>query len=89
MRDEAFTHVEGHKKFAELHQSSSVFPYLLVNIGSGVSIIKASQPSLRPAPGPREVSQFQGPRFGGQHHQGKPALSGPCPGTGPLTESQA
>ncbi|KAF9589661.1 hypothetical protein IFM89_026795 [Coptis chinensis] len=36
---EAFTHVEGQKKFIQIDQND-LFPYLLVNIGSGVSIIK-------------------------------------------------
>lgn len=43
MRDEAFTHFEGQKRFVEVRQRD-VFPYLLVNIGSGVSIIKVLSP---------------------------------------------
>ncbi|KAL6493540.1 Pantothenate kinase 2, mitochondrial [Orobanche gracilis] len=39
IRHEAFTHKEGHKEFVQIH-SNDLFPYLLVNIGSGVSIIK-------------------------------------------------
>ncbi|CAI5482744.1 unnamed protein product [Closterium sp. Yama58-4] len=39
IRDEAFTHLEGEKQFVEMH-SENIFPYLLVNIGSGVSILK-------------------------------------------------
>lgn len=39
IRDEAFTHMEGHKQFVQLDQND-LFPYLLVNIGSGVSMIK-------------------------------------------------
>ncbi|XP_068663639.1 pantothenate kinase 2-like [Aristolochia californica] len=36
---EAFTHMEGRKEFVQIDQNS-LFPYLLVNIGSGVSMIK-------------------------------------------------
>ncbi|KAI8013786.1 Pantothenate kinase 2 [Camellia lanceoleosa] len=36
---EAFTHMEGQKEFVQIDQNE-LFPYLLVNIGSGVSMIK-------------------------------------------------
>ncbi|KAH9616555.1 hypothetical protein KSS87_020714 [Heliosperma pusillum] len=36
---EAFTYVDGQKEFVQI-DSSDLFPYLLVNIGSGVSMIK-------------------------------------------------
>ncbi|XP_071902178.1 pantothenate kinase 2-like [Coffea arabica] len=39
IRHEAFTHMEGHKAFVQIDQND-LFPYLLVNVGSGVSIIK-------------------------------------------------
>ncbi|WCJ36080.1 pantothenate kinase 2 [Euphorbia peplus] len=39
IRHEAFTHVEGHKEFTQI-DVNDLFPYLLVNIGSGVSMIK-------------------------------------------------
>ncbi|XP_047316835.1 pantothenate kinase 2 [Impatiens glandulifera] len=39
IRHEAFTHMEGRKEFVQIDQNE-LFPYLLVNIGSGVSIIK-------------------------------------------------
>lgn len=39
IRDEAFTHMEGQKKFVQIDHNE-MFPYLLVNIGSGVSMIK-------------------------------------------------
>ncbi|KAI0523994.1 hypothetical protein KFK09_003358 [Dendrobium nobile] len=39
IRHEAFTHMEGQKEFVQIDQHD-LFPYLLVNIGSGVSIIK-------------------------------------------------
>lgn len=39
IRDEAFTHLEGHKKFFQI-DPNDMFPYLLVNVGSGVSMIK-------------------------------------------------
>ncbi|RDX74078.1 Pantothenate kinase 2, partial [Mucuna pruriens] len=39
IRHEAFTHMEGQKKFVQI-DPNDLFPYLLVNIGSGVSMIK-------------------------------------------------
>ncbi|RAL41205.1 hypothetical protein DM860_017754 [Cuscuta australis] len=39
IRHEAFTHMEGHKEFVQIDHND-LFPYLLVNIGSGVSMIK-------------------------------------------------
>ncbi|XP_043813391.1 pantothenate kinase 2 isoform X4 [Manihot esculenta] len=39
IRHEAFTHMEGHKKFVQIDHND-LFPYLLVNVGSGVSMIK-------------------------------------------------
>ncbi|KAF8364731.1 hypothetical protein HHK36_033288 [Tetracentron sinense] len=39
IRHEAFTHIEGQKEFVQIDHND-LFPYLLVNIGSGVSIIK-------------------------------------------------
>lgn len=42
IRHEAFTHMEGQKEFVQIDHND-LFPYLLVNIGSGVSIIKVMQ----------------------------------------------
>nr|KYP50962.1 Pantothenate kinase 2 [Cajanus cajan] len=39
IRHEAFTHMEGQKEFVQI-DPNDMFPYLLVNIGSGVSMIK-------------------------------------------------
>ncbi|WOL02923.1 pantothenate kinase 2 [Canna indica] len=39
IRHEAFTHKDGQKEFVQIDHND-LFPYLLVNIGSGVSIIK-------------------------------------------------
>ncbi|KAI3995959.1 hypothetical protein MKX01_004114 [Papaver californicum] len=39
IRHEVFTYIEGQKEFVQIDQKN-LFPYLLVNIGSGVSIIK-------------------------------------------------
>lgn len=39
IRHEAFTHMEGHKEFVQIDQID-LFPYLLCNVGSGVSMIK-------------------------------------------------
>ena len=41
IRHEAFTHIEGHKEFVQIDHND-LFPYLLVNIGSGVSMIKVN-----------------------------------------------
>ncbi|XP_043724235.1 pantothenate kinase 2-like isoform X2 [Telopea speciosissima] len=39
IRHEAFTHMEGQKEFVQIDHND-LFPYLLVNIGSGVGMIK-------------------------------------------------
>ncbi|URE13212.1 pantothenate kinase [Musa troglodytarum] len=39
IRHEAFTHMDGQKEFVQIDHND-MFPYLLVNVGSGVSIIK-------------------------------------------------
>ena len=53
-RDEAFTFSRGQKKFLpHLSEKQNLFPYLLVNIGSGVSILR-----VRPA---RTLSFLVGP----------------------------
>ncbi|KVH98936.1 protein of unknown function DUF89 [Cynara cardunculus var. scolymus] len=39
IRHEAFTHKEGHKEFVQIDHNE-LYPYLLVNIGSGVSMMK-------------------------------------------------
>ncbi|GLJ53849.1 hypothetical protein SUGI_1149730 [Cryptomeria japonica] len=39
IRHEEFTHMEGRKEFVQIDQND-LFPYLLCNIGSGVSMIK-------------------------------------------------
>ncbi|KAL9681382.1 hypothetical protein QQ045_013165 [Rhodiola kirilowii] len=39
IRHEAFTHMEGQKEFVQIDHND-LYPYLLVNIGSGVSMIK-------------------------------------------------
>ncbi|KAL5723803.1 pantothenate kinase [Ranunculus cassubicifolius] len=39
IRHEAFTHMEGQKKFVQIDQND-LYPFLLVNVGSGVSMIK-------------------------------------------------
>ncbi|GAQ88623.1 pantothenate kinase 2 [Klebsormidium nitens] len=45
VRDEAYTHMDGRKQFVHFSQPSDLFPYLLVNIGSGVSMIKVNEDS--------------------------------------------
>lgn len=39
MHDEAFTYMNGEKEYVQIDQKD-LYPYLLVNIGSGVSMIK-------------------------------------------------
>ena len=39
IRHEAYTHMEGEKEFVQI-EPNDLYPYLLVNVGSGVSIIK-------------------------------------------------
>ncbi|PWZ14619.1 Pantothenate kinase 2 [Zea mays] len=39
IRHEAFTHMDGQKQYVQIDQND-LFPFLLVNVGSGVSIIK-------------------------------------------------
>ena len=39
IRHEAFTHMEAEKEFVQI-DPNDLYPYLLVNVGSGVSIIK-------------------------------------------------
>ena len=39
IRHEAFTHMEAEKAFVQI-DPNDLYPYLLVNVGSGVSIIK-------------------------------------------------
>jgi type II pantothenate kinase len=41
IRHEAFTHMDGQKEYVQIDQND-MFPYLLVNVGSGVSIIKVT-----------------------------------------------
>eukprot|EP00897_Mesotaenium_endlicherianum_P000944 jgi/Mesen1/10850/ME000093S10365 len=53
VRDEAYTHLDSEKQFVELDQND-IFPFLLVNIGSGVSILKGS---------PKVLSNVRGKGF--------------------------
>lgn len=46
IRHEAFTHMEGQKEFVQIDHND-LFPYLLVNIGSGVSMIKVYMSLLK------------------------------------------
>lgn len=41
IRHEAFTHMDGQKQYVQIDQND-LFPFLLVNVGSGVSIIKVT-----------------------------------------------
>ncbi|KAH7434622.1 hypothetical protein KP509_06G026300 [Ceratopteris richardii] len=56
IRDEAFTHVDGQKQFVQI-DPNDMFPYLLVNIGSGVSMIKVD--------GEGEFQRVSGTNVGG------------------------
>ncbi|XP_030927834.1 pantothenate kinase 1-like [Quercus lobata] len=53
---EAFTHISGKKTYVNIDHSD-LFPYLLVNIGSGVSIIKVT--------GNKKFKRVTGTQFGG------------------------
>ncbi|CAI5972653.1 unnamed protein product [Closterium sp. NIES-65] len=69
IRDEAFTHLEGEKQFVEMH-SGNIFPYLLVNIGSGVSILKVD--------GPQQYERVSGTNLGGGTFWGLGSLLTGC-----------
>ncbi|GJP44935.1 hypothetical protein CLOM_g4333 [Closterium sp. NIES-68] len=69
IRDEAFTHLEGEKQFVEMH-AGNIFPYLLVNIGSGVSILKVD--------GPQQYERVSGTNLGGGTFWGLGSLLTGC-----------
>ena len=56
VQDEAFTYMDGQKEFAQIDQDN-LYPYLLVNIGSGVSMIKVD--------GPGKFERVSGTNVGG------------------------
>ncbi|XP_061990754.1 pantothenate kinase 1 [Rosa rugosa] len=56
VHDEAFTYMDGQKEFAQIDQED-LYPYLLVNIGSGVSMIKVD--------GPGKFERVSGTNVGG------------------------
>ncbi|GER38515.1 pantothenate kinase [Striga asiatica] len=69
IRHEAFTHMEGQKEFVQI-DSNDLFPYLLVNIGSGVSIIKVD--------GDGEFQRVSGTNVGGGTYWGLGRLLTKC-----------
>ncbi|XP_009600891.1 pantothenate kinase 2 [Nicotiana tabacum] len=69
IRHEAFTHMEGHKEFVQIDQNE-LFPYLLVNIGSGVSMIKVD--------GDGEFQRVSGTNVGGGTYWGLGRLLTKC-----------
>lgn len=69
IRHEAFTHMEGHKEFVQIDQND-LFPYLLVNIGSGVSIIKVD--------GDGQFQRISGTNVGGGTYWGLGRLLTKC-----------
>ena len=56
IRDEAFTFIEGRQSFVPI-DAEELYPYLLVNIGSGVSLIKVDSAE--------EYSRVSGTSLGG------------------------
>lgn len=56
VHDEAFTYMDGQKEFAQIDHDD-LYPYLLVNIGSGVSMIKVD--------GPGKFERVSGTNVGG------------------------
>ncbi|KAL6187058.1 hypothetical protein ACLB2K_043174 [Fragaria x ananassa] len=56
VQDEVFTYMDGQKEFAQIDQDN-LYPYLLVNIGSGVSMIKVD--------GPGKFERVSGTNVGG------------------------
>ncbi|CAL8158466.1 unnamed protein product [Prunus armeniaca] len=69
IRHEAFTHMEGHKEFVQIDQNE-LFPYLLVNIGSGVSMIKVD--------GDGKFQRISGTNVGGGTYWGLGRLLTKC-----------
>lgn len=69
IRHEAFTHMEGQKEFVQIDQND-MFPYLLVNIGSGVSMIKVD--------GERNYQRVSGTNVGGGTYWGLGRLLTKC-----------
>ncbi|PIA61935.1 hypothetical protein AQUCO_00200137v1 [Aquilegia coerulea] len=69
IRHEAFTHMEGQKNFVQIDQND-LFPYLLVNIGSGVSMIKVD--------GDGKFERVSGTNVGGGTYWGLGRLMTKC-----------
>lgn len=69
IRHEAFTHMEGQKEFVQIDQNE-LFPYLLVNIGSGVSMIKVD--------GDGKFQRISGTNVGGGTYWGLGKLLTKC-----------
>ncbi|XP_030493715.2 pantothenate kinase 2 [Cannabis sativa] len=69
IRHEAFTHMEGQKKFVQI-DPNELFPYLLVNIGSGVSMIKVD--------GDGQFQRISGTNVGGGTYWGLGRLLTKC-----------
>ncbi|CAH1439325.1 unnamed protein product [Lactuca virosa] len=69
IRHEAFTHREGHKEFVQIDHNE-LYPYLLVNIGSGVSMMKVD--------GDRKFQRVNGTNVGGGTYWGLGKLLTKC-----------
>ncbi|BAT79514.1 hypothetical protein VIGAN_02241500 [Vigna angularis var. angularis] len=69
IRHEAFTHMEGQKEFVQI-EPNDLFPYLLVNIGSGVSMIKVD--------GDGKFERISGTNVGGGTYWGLGRLLTKC-----------
>ncbi|KAL6007009.1 Pantothenate kinase 2, mitochondrial [Asimina triloba] len=77
IRHEAFTHMEGQKEFVQIDQND-LFPFLLVNIGSGVSIIKVD--------GEGKFKRVSGTNVGGGTYWGLGKLLTKCKSFNELLE---
>ncbi|CAI9283855.1 unnamed protein product [Lactuca saligna] len=69
IRHEAFTHREGHKEFVQIDHNE-LYPYLLVNIGSSVSMMKVD--------GDRKFQRVNGTNVGGGTYWGLGKLLTKC-----------
>ncbi|KAK3035312.1 hypothetical protein RJ639_034020 [Escallonia herrerae] len=77
IRHEAFTHMEGHKEFVQIDHND-LFPYLLVNIGSGVSMIKVTPLLFLTVDGDGKFQRVSGTNVGGGTYWGLGRLLTKC-----------
>jgi len=78
LRFEAFTYIDGKQDFVESSLDNQLFPYLLVNIGSGVSIVKVD--------GENQFERVSGTNLGGGTFWGLCRLLTRCKGFDEMLE---